>query len=90
MSQTLCISDAAFEMLQKLARARGETPDVFLERLIAAANHSPFGPAYYEGQHAYELDDWLRHLGVSEEEIAEADADVDADLEVEATSDADA
>lgn len=71
MSQTLCISDAAFEMLQKLAREHGKLPEAFVEHLIAAANHSPFGPAYYEGQHAYELDDWLRHLGVSEEEIAE-------------------
>ncbi len=73
MSHTLSISDTAFETLQRLACQRGESPEVLVERLISAAETAPFGPAYYKGQHYYELDDWLRHLGVSEQALAEAD-----------------
>jgi hypothetical protein len=86
MSHALCISDATFEALQRLAHAWGESPETTVERLISAAETSPFGAAYYSGQHSYELDDWLRHLGVSERELAEADTD----LEIETENDADA
>ncbi|HEX6819528.1 MAG TPA: hypothetical protein VF120_14215 [Ktedonobacterales bacterium] len=86
MSHAVCVSDAAFEMLMKLAQEQGQSPDAFVERLIEAADRFSFGPAYYKGQHYYELDDWLRHLGVSDDEIADADTE----LEAEAASDADA
>jgi hypothetical protein len=80
MSHGIEHSDEQYETLRRAAEARGETPDRLLAAWIdelGGANSTP---------HYYETDDWLRHLGVSEERIRRANAKLAAE---EAEMDAD-
>ena len=70
MDRTIVLSDDAYQALCELAQQTGQTPDATAEALIVnARQQGPF----------YETDDWFRHLGMTEEEIAEAKAVADAD-----------
>lgn len=81
MSHVLELTDEQYKTLTEAARKRGQTAEAVLAQLIAALgemNRPPQG---------LETDDWLRHLGVSEDEIeaskrrvrAEAERPYDAD-----------
>jgi hypothetical protein len=67
----IAISDAAYAQLLRYAQAQQEDPSIMLEHIIATL-HPPL-----------ETDDWFRHLGMTEEEIAlahqRASEDDDAD-----------
>ena len=94
----LTISERAYQTLQELAEAEGKTPEDVLDTILEAViepqtdllqrlGHAArkkravlYNPA--TGRRIYETDDWLRHLGATEEQIRHA--------EQEALSDADA
>jgi hypothetical protein len=94
----LTISERAYQTLQELAEAEGKTPEDVLDTILDAViepqadllqrlgrvgrakRAALYNPA--TGRRIYETDDWLRHLGATEEQIRRA--------EQEALSDADA
>ena len=80
MSHVIEISDDAYQRLERLAGQQSQSPAEVVEALITHAD------AERHERHYYELDDWFRHLGMTDEEMAEADAE----LAAEAASDADA
>src|SRR5215467_3675514 len=81
----LTISERAYQTLQELAEAEGKTPEDLLDTLLEAVIEPQtdllqrlgrvarekrgelYNPA--TGRRIYETDDWLRHLGASEEQI---------------------
>lgn len=73
MSHAILISDEAYQKLAQLAQESGESPQSVIEGFVFAATASTREPHYYE------LDEWFRHLGVTDEEIAEADAELEAE-----------
>jgi hypothetical protein len=93
----LTISERAYQTLQELAEAEGKTPEDVLDTLLEAVIEQKadllrrlggvgrakqgmlYNPA--TGRRIYETDDWLRHLGATEEQIrrAEQEALTDAD-----------
>jgi len=80
ISQAITISDEAYQRLRKLAAQQGQSSEAVVERLITGAEAASNGHRYYD------TDEWLRHLGVTDEEMAEIDAEIDA----EEAADADA
>lgn len=83
MSKTLDLTDEQYDMISAIARAEGLTPQELFIRwaMDAESRQRRAKPTYYE------TDDWLRHLGVSEERIQRANAAIAAD---EGAGDADA
>jgi hypothetical protein len=65
MSHIFELTDEQYEIIQKAAEAAGRTPqDLFLAwAMDEEARKRRAHPTYYQ------TDDWLRNLGVSEEEI---------------------
>lgn len=86
MSHVIELTDEQYETLRKVAEARGQTPDAVIAAWLEEARDRDREPRYYE------TDDWLRHLGVSEERIQRANARITAEEETgqEAMADADA
>lgn len=80
MTHVIELSDEQYETLRRAAEARGETPDRLLAAWVDELGVADSAPHYYE------TDDWLRHLGVSEERICRANAKLAAE---EAELDAD-
>ena len=76
MSHMIELTDEQFQTLARAAESAGATPDALLARIIASLRDPLKEPR------AYQTTDWLRHLGLSDEEISdiarEADADADA------------
>lgn len=85
MSHTIELSDEQYEILREAAEARGESPDTVVAALIAELRESQAQQPRY-----YETDDFLRHLGASEEEIAELNREVAEETAREAGANADA
>ncbi|HKS70817.1 MAG TPA: hypothetical protein VJQ45_10370 [Ktedonobacterales bacterium] len=75
MSHAIHISDQAYQQLKRSADESQSTPATIVEDLITSM---AIGPDGHE-RHYYSLDNWFRHLGMSDEEIAEADAEVEAE-----------
>jgi hypothetical protein len=75
MSKTLELTDEQYEMISALARADGLTPEELFLRwaMDVEGRQRRAQPTYYE------TDDWLRHLGVSEERIQRANVAMVAD-----------
>jgi hypothetical protein len=81
MSHALSLTDEQYAIIKAVADASGRTPeDLFLAwAMEEEARYRMAHPTYLE------MDDWLRHLGVSEERIERAnqaaseDAAPDAD-----------
>ncbi len=80
MSYAITISDEVYQRLQRLAAQQEQTLEAVVERLITGAEAASSGRRYYD------TDEWLRHLGITDEQIAEIDAEIDA----EEATDADA
>lgn len=68
MSKTIEISDEQYQTIERAAAARGQTSDALLAQMIDELRDPHTNPR------SYETDDWLRHLGVSEERIRDANA----------------
>ncbi len=73
MSHLLELSDEQYETLLRAAQARRQAPDALLAAWLEEIRDRDHDPRYYE------TDDWLRHLGVSEERIQRANAKVAAE-----------
>lgn len=79
MSHALQISDDAFSKLQQTAAETGVSPESYVESMIGLIA-STSGE-----QHHYEFDEWMRHLGMSDDDIDDIrsavalDEDLDAD-----------
>lgn len=69
MSHAIHISDEAYRQLKRVADESEDTPAVIVESLITSMAIGPGG----RENHYYSLDNWFRHLGMTEEEIAEID-----------------
>ena len=80
MNHAVEISDDVYKRLERLASQQGQAPAEIVESLITHAEEASHGRPYYE------FDDWMRHLGMTEEEIAA----IKAAAEAEDSSDADA
>jgi hypothetical protein len=84
MSQTLSISDETYRTLTILANERGQSPEVFVEALIAEARAEAERDPYTNPRY-YTTEQWFRHLGADEDmireamELAEKGDDSDAD-----------
>ena len=66
MSKVIEFTDEQYRTLAQAAAARGQTLDALLAELIEELGGRDRDPRYYE------TDDWFRHLGATEEQIAEA------------------
>jgi histone acetyltransferase (RNA polymerase elongator complex component) len=67
MSHVLELTDEQYQTLTEAARKRGQSADALIAQLIeelAKANREP---------QQFETEDWFRHLGASDEQIAEAE-----------------
>lgn len=70
MSHVIEISDEQYRTLAEAAEACGQTPDALLASWIEELRDRDREPHYYQ------TDDWLRHLGVSEERIQRANTKI--------------
>src|SRR2546430_15061724 len=66
MSKVIEFTDEQYRTLAQAAAARGQTLDALLAELIEELGGRDRDPRYYE------TDDWFRHLGATEGQIAEA------------------
>jgi hypothetical protein len=66
MSKVIELTDEQYRTLAQAAAARGQTLDALLAAWIEELRDRDRDPRYYE------TDDWFRHLGATEEQIAEA------------------
>ena len=83
MSHVFTLDDQQYAIIKAAADASGRSPEeLFLAwAMEEETKHRQAHPTYYE------TDDWLRHLGVSEERIRRANASLASD---EGAPDADA
>ena len=66
MSKTIELTDEQYAAIEEAARCRRRTARALIYEWVAALRDGG-------GVHGvYETDDWFRHLGATEEEIAEA------------------
>lgn len=70
MGKMIELSDEQYRTIERAAASRGQTPDALLAEVIDELRDPRTDPRYYE------TDDWFRHLGVSEEMIAEVDREL--------------
>ncbi|MGH2516232.1 MAG: hypothetical protein ACRDHP_11310 [Ktedonobacterales bacterium] len=84
MSHTIELTDEQYAILRETAEARGESPDAVVAALIAELRAAPDQPRYYE------TDDFLRHLGATEDEINDLNREIAEANEREAAAHADA
>ena len=82
MGHIVELSDEQYETLRQAAEARGETPEQLIAETINVWREEQRDP--YTEPRYYETDDWLRHLGMSDSEIAEVDAEIAAEKQSEA------
>lgn len=66
MSKTIEITDEQYQTIQRAAAARRQTPDALLAEVIDDLRDPQTEARYYE------TEGWFRHLGATEEQIAEA------------------
>lgn len=69
MSHVFELTDEQYRMIRDVAEREGRTPeDLFLAwAMEEEGRYRQAHPTYYETD--YETDDWLRHLGMSDEQI---------------------
>lgn len=75
MTHVIHISDEAYRQLKRIADESETAPAAIVEDLITSMANGPDG----HERHYYSLDNWFRHLGMTDEEIAEADAEAEAE-----------
>jgi hypothetical protein len=86
MSHALALPDEQYAYLKKIADETGRTPE---ELLMAWAMEEE---GRYRRAHPtyYETAEWMRHLGASDEEIAQIEEEIRAEEASKSASDADA
>jgi len=79
MSKTIELTDEQYRIVEYAAQARGQPLEALVEAWIEEVrDRDRFPPRYYE------TDDWLRHLGMSEDTIQRIKAEVRAEAETDA------
>lgn len=63
MSKVIELSDEQYRAIERMAAERGQTPELLLAQVIEGLRAGR-APRYYE------TEDWFRHLGATEEQIA--------------------
>jgi predicted DNA-binding protein len=66
MTRVIELTEEQYHTLEQAAAERGRTPDVLLAELIEDLRDRDREPHYFE------TEDWFRHLGATEEQIAES------------------
>jgi negative regulator of replication initiation len=66
MSKVIELSDEQYRAIEHAATSQGQTPSDFLARWIDELRDTRADAHYYE------TEDWFRHLGATEEQIAES------------------
>ncbi len=78
MSKTIELTDEQYCIVEYAAQSRGKSIEAFVESWVEQVRDRDRFPRYYE------TDDWLRHLGVSEERIQRINAEIRAEAETDA------
>jgi predicted transcriptional regulator len=66
MSKTIELSDEQYQAIERLAASRGQTADALVRRFVEdLATHA-------DNSVDFETEGWFRHLGATNEQIAEA------------------
>jgi len=84
MSKQISLSDEQYQTIEIAAKRQGQSPDDLIAQWVDALRDPDALSQYYE------TDDWLRHLGVSEERIQRANARIAAEQAAEMDANADA
>ena len=79
MSKQISLSDEQYQTLEIAAERQGQSPDDLIAQWVDALRDPDILSHYYE------TDDWLRHLGVSEERIQRANAQIATEQAAEET-----
>lgn len=86
MSHTIELPEETYRSLKALATEQGQTPETLVELWVAHQIQASIERNPRTDPRYYETDEWLRHLGMSDEEIQRAeelarldDEDADAD-----------
>lgn len=66
MGKVIELSDEQYRTIEQAAASRGQSPDALLAWVIDELRDPRADPRYYE------TDGWFRHLGATEEQIAES------------------
>lgn len=77
MSHAIHISDEAYRQLKRVACESESTLAAIVEGLVGDMAVGPDG----QERHYYSLDNWFRHLGMTDDEIGEIEAEVKRDEE---------
>lgn len=77
MSHAIHISNEAYQQLKRIADESEDTPADIVESLITSMAIGPDG----QDRHYYSLDNWFRHLGMSDDDIREIEAKIQQDEE---------
>jgi hypothetical protein len=73
MNKVITLTNEQYAIFSQAAQAAGQSEDECLAHLIEELRDPTLQPRYYE------TDEWMRHLGVSEERIKHIQEAVDAD-----------
>lgn len=86
MSHTIELPDETYRTLKALATEQGQTPEKLVELWVAHQTQAAVERDPRTDPRYYETDEWLRHLGMSDEEIRRADelAALDEDADADA------
>lgn len=84
MAQIVSIPDPVYQVLERLAKAQGKTPEDLIVAWVNDQEHARQQVASSPEQRYYDTDDWLRHLGVSDERIRRAEEQAGAEMDAEA------
>ena len=66
MSKTIELTDEQYATITRAAQERGQSPAMLVAEVAEELRDPVYAPRYYE------TEDWFRHLGATEEQIAEA------------------
>lgn len=66
MSHVFQVTDEQYQTIEQAAKTESQTPDALFARWIEELRDRTRGSRYYE------TEEWFRHLGATEEQIAEA------------------
>lgn len=87
MSHTIVLTDEAYQLLSSLALSHGQTPEALIERLIVQHAQEPSERNPRTDPRYLAPDEFLSHLGMSNEMIRKAEelaardtGDQDADI----------
>jgi hypothetical protein len=84
MSKTIEVTDEQYTIMTDAGAARGQSAEALFAEWVEQLRNPSTHPRYYT------TDDFLRHLGASEEELAELERAVADEEAREPSSDADA